>query len=94
MIGPIHAAGLQIFAKRLNRAQKFSLLDGERADREVDGGALLQQKQRFEHGDRIFSAGKGDGHAIAIADHLEARDGLAHLAQQSFFEFQITIIGG
>ena len=39
-----------------NRTQKFALLDGERADREIDRRALLQQQQRFEHGERILAA--------------------------------------
>ena len=40
MIGPVDAAGLQILADRLNGTQKFALLDGERAHRELDRRAL------------------------------------------------------
>ena len=48
MIGPVHATGLQVFAKRLNRAQEFPLLHCERANREVDGSTRRQQQQRFQ----------------------------------------------
>ncbi len=82
----------QIFAHRLERAQKFSLLDGERADGEIDGSALLQQQQRFQHGQRILAAGQRHGHAIAVANHLESRDGLADLAQECFFEVHSVFV--
>ncbi len=56
VIGPIHAAGLQIFAQRLDGPQEFPLLDGERADREPDGRAVAQQRQSIQHGERILAA--------------------------------------
>ena len=36
------------------------------------GARSGKQQQRFEQGDRILAAGERHGHAIAVADHLEA----------------------
>ena len=45
------------------------------------GARFCEQQQRFEHGRRILAAGERDGHAVAVANHLEAMDGFADLAQ-------------
>jgi hypothetical protein len=50
------------------------------------GRALLEQQQRFQQGGRILPPGERHGHAVAVANHLEAMDGLADLAQQCFFQ--------
>lgn len=55
------------------------MFDGKGADGEVDGGALTQQKEGFEEAEGVFAAGKADGDAIALANHLEAGHGLADL---------------
>ena len=57
------------------------LADRIAKNREIDRRALLQQQQHVEHGERILAAGKRDGHAIAIADHLESAHRFADLAQ-------------
>lgn len=90
--GPGDSFFAQVFADGLDGAQEFTLLDGEGADGEVDGGAFLEQDEGFEQREGIFAAGEGDGHAIAVADHLEAVDRLADLAQKCFFEVQRSII--
>src|SRR5580698_2419137 len=88
MIGPIDAASFQVLAHGFERAQEFSLLDREGADGEADRRALLQQEEDFQEGERILAAGKRHGNTVAIANHLKSRDGLAHFAQQYFFEVQ------
>ena len=50
------------------------------------GARFCEQQQRFQQRGRILAAGERHGHAVAVANHLEAVDGLAHLAQQCFFE--------
>ncbi|MGC4054677.1 MAG: hypothetical protein QM757_37995, partial [Paludibaculum sp.] len=37
---------------------------------------------------RVLAAGEADGDAIAFPDHLEPGNGLAHLAEDDFLEFQ------
>src|SRR5579872_6873914 len=82
IIRPVDAALLQIFAERLNRTKEFPLLDRERAYREIDWCALLQQQQRLQQSQRIFAARQRNGHTVAVADHLEPSDRLADLTQQ------------
>ena len=88
LVSPIDAAAFQVFAKRRNGAQKFPLLDGEGANGEVNRGAFLQQEECFEQSDGVFSAGQAYGNAVAFANHLKARDGLAYFVEQCFFEIQ------
>ena len=38
VVGPLDAEGTDVFAHWLDRCQKLSLLDGERADGKIDGG--------------------------------------------------------
>ena len=91
MIGPVDSARLQIFSKRFERAQKFPLLHRKRAYGEIDRRALLQEQQRVQHCERIFAAGERHGDAVALADHVESRDRLAHLAEECFFEIQLAV---
>jgi hypothetical protein len=51
----------------------------------------LQDQQRFEQRQRILAARQRDRDAIAIANHAEAPDGVTHLAQEEFFEFQVLL---
>ena len=82
MVAPVDPSRLQILRHRLERPQKFSLLHGKRADGEIHRRTLLQQQQRVQHGERILAARQRHGHAIAVANHFEFRDSLAHLAKQ------------
>ena len=50
------------------------------------GARFCEQQQRFEQRGGILAAGERDGHAVAVANHLETVDGFPHLAQQCFFE--------
>jgi hypothetical protein len=83
-ICPIDAAALQEDSYRMNGREKFALFYGEGAHREVDGSALLQPQQSFEQRERILAARYTHGDAVAFANHLEATNGLAHLAQNGF----------
>ena len=40
----------------------------------------------MEEGEGVLAAGERHGHAVAVADHLEAADGFADFPQQGFFE--------
>lgn len=80
VIRPVDPTLFQIFTERSDGAEKFTLLDGECADGELDRGALLKQNESFEHGDRILAAGKGDGDAVTVANHLKFRDRFADFA--------------
>lgn len=86
MVSPFDAEAADVFADGFDGAKKFSLLDGEGAYGEIDGGAFLQQHHGFEEGDGILAAGYGNGDAIAIANHLETINRFADFAQQVFFE--------
>ena len=92
MIGPVHSARLEIFGHGLERFEELALLDGERADREVDGSFVLQQQQRLQHGKGVLASGKRNRHAVAFADHFEAGDSLTHFAQDGLFDVQAPII--
>ena len=72
---------MNIFAHRLYRAQEFALLDGEGAEGEIYGSALLQQEQNFEKGYRVFAAGNSYGDVVTGADHIEAVNRFADLPQ-------------
>ena len=91
MEGPIDSTSLEKLSHRFDRAQKFTLLDSERADRELYRSPIPQQDQRLEHGEGILASGNRHCHAIAIADHLETRYGVADLAQEFFFEVQVLV---
>ena len=91
MEGPIDSTRLEKLAHRFDRAKEFALLDGERADRELYRGPIPKQDQSLEHGEGILASGNRHGHAIAVANHLETRDGLADLAQECFFEVQVLV---
>ena len=69
--------------------KKLALFNGEGADGEIDGGALLQKQQGFEKRKGVFTAGNAHGDTIALADHFEAADGFAHLAQNCLFEVHL-----
>ena len=84
MVGPVDAARLQIFPHRLEWPQEFPLLDCESTNGEANGRAFLQQQQGFEQRERIFAARNANCDAIAIANHAEARDRLAHFAEYRF----------
>jgi hypothetical protein len=79
--GPIDAACPEILADGFDGAQEFSLLNGERANGKIDGRALLQEQEGFQHGHGILTAGDGGGHAIAFANHAETLDSFANLPQ-------------
>ena len=54
------------------------MFDGEGADGEIDGGALLEEEEGFEEGDGVFAAGEGDGWqthagAPAVGVHVRGR---------------------
>lgn len=77
---------MNIFAHRFDRAQEFSLFDGEGAEGEIYGSALLQEEQNFEEGYRVLAAGNGNGDVVTGADHIEAVNRFADLPQQCFFD--------
>ena len=58
------------------------------------GARFGQQQQGLQQGERILAARERHGHAVAIANHFEAVDRLADLAQQCFFEVHSLIIRG
>src|SRR4051794_36862238 len=74
MVRPLHAEALDIFADSLHRREELTLLHRKSADTEIDGRALLQQQQHFEHGHRILAARNSNGNAVAIANHVKAMD--------------------
>src|SRR5207244_6427139 len=80
--------------QRLDRAQKLSLLDGEGADGKCDRRALGKQQQRLEQREGALAPRKRHCHAVAVANHLEAMDRLADLAQQCSFKLHKLIIVG
>lgn len=90
MVRPLDAEAANIFADGLDGTQKLALLDGEGANREVDGRAFCEQEKRFEQGNGILAAGYGYGNAVAVANHAEAMNGFADFPQQSFFEVHQT----
>ena len=90
IVSPFHAALLQVLAQRLDGPQEFALFHGEGAHREVDGRALGQQQQRFQQRYGVLAARERHGHPVAVANHLEAVDGLSHLAQQCLFQFHVV----
>jgi len=90
--GPVHAAAGEVFAERLDGLQELALVDGEGTDGKVDGGAVAQQQQGFEQRERVLTAGKTHGDAIAFPDHFEPGYGFAHFTEDDFLEFQIPII--
>src|SRR5487761_2600052 len=94
MIRPVDAARAQILRHGLEWREEFSLLNGERANGKLHRRALLQQQKRVEHGERILAARQRHSHAIAFANHLEFRDGLADLAKQCFFQVHASILSG
>src|SRR5262249_38003705 len=79
-IEPFHVSFLQILAKRGNRCEKLTLLDGKGTDLEVDWRTLLQQKQRFQERNGVFSTGQSDCYTVSIADHVETLDRLPHFS--------------
>ena len=85
---PFDAASSKIFAEGLDGGEELSLLDGERGDGKLDGGPLLEEQEGFEQSHRVLPAGEADGYAVAFANHVELFDGLAHFAEERFFEFQ------
>jgi hypothetical protein len=88
-VSPVDTARPEILADRLYRREELALFNGERADVEIDGRALLQNQQRFEQRHGILAAGHAYGDAISIADHAELADGFADLAKNCFFEIQL-----
>lgn len=84
--GPLDAARFDVLADRSDGADEFALLHGESAEREIDRGAFLEEQQGFQKRYGIFAAGDGDGDAVPVTDHVEARDGFAGLAEESLFE--------
>src|SRR5581483_5000101 len=92
MAGPIDSARLEILSDRLNGTQKLALLDRKCANREVYGRPVAKPDQRLQQREGVLAAGERHRDAISVADHLEARNGLAYLAQQCFFEVQAFII--
>ena len=50
------------------------------------GARFCEQQQGFEQGCGILAARKRHGHAVAVANHFEALNGLADFAEQSFFQ--------
>ena len=93
-VRPVDPPPAEPFAERLNRAQKLTLLDGERAHGEFDRRALFEQQQRIEQRHRILAPGKPNGHTIAFADHVEAANGFPDFVEQGLFEYQPSIIAG
>ena len=86
VVGPRHAALFQVLAQRFDGPQKLALFHGEGAHREIDRRALLEQQQGLQQGGRILPPGERHRHPVAVANHLEAVDGFADLAQQCFFQ--------
>ena len=88
-IGPINPAIAEEGTHGLNRREKFTLFDGEGADRKVNRCALLKKQQGFQQSNGIFTAGEADCHTIAFADHTKAADGFAYFAEDGLFEVHI-----
>ncbi len=80
-VGPRDASLLEICAERFDGPEKFSLFDGEGADGEIDGRALLQEQESLEQSGGVLAAGEGDGDSIAITDHFEFGDSFPDLAE-------------
>src|SRR5690349_10436680 len=81
-VGPRDSPPLEPFAQWLDRAKKLTLLHGERAHAELDGGAFLQKQQCIEERDRILAAGHTDSDTIAVLNHVETADRLPNFSQE------------
>jgi hypothetical protein len=92
VVAPIDAARLEVLCHGFEGAQEFALLHSERAYGKLNRGAVAKPEQRFKQRERILTAGERHRHAIAIADHPEASDRIAHFAEKSFFQVQALII--
>lgn len=79
-------------AEGLDGGEELALIDGEGAKGEMDGGALLKDREGREEGEGVLPAGKTNGDAVAVTDHPEARNRLPHTAEYGFFELQISIV--
>ncbi len=93
-VRPLDSLRSQVLRQRFDRPQELSLLHGEGADREIHRRPVAQQQQRVQKRERILPAGKRDRHTVAVLNHPEPPDRLAHLAQQGFFEVHKPIIAG
>src|SRR5262249_7410554 len=85
-ISPLDTALLEIFTQRLDGPEKLSLLNRERANREIDRRPFLPKQKCFQKRRRVLAARKRDSHAVAIANHFEAMDSLPNLPQKCFFQ--------
>jgi hypothetical protein len=56
-------------------------------------GARLQPLQHVEQAVAVLAARQAHHHAVALLDHVEVDDGLAHLAAQAFFELERLALG-
>ena len=59
-------------------------VDGDQL--ELDRGFLLQTQQDIQHAVAVLAAGQADHHAVALLDHVEVGDRLAHLAPDALGE--------
>ena len=59
---------------------------GHRDDLEADRRDLLQVEQDVEHAVAVLAAGQAHHDLVAVFDHVEVGDGLAHLAVQALAE--------
>jgi hypothetical protein len=62
---------------------RLLLVEIDRHQLEAHGRLRLQRQQHVEQGVGILAAGQADHDLVALPDHAEVGDGLAHLAAQA-----------
>ena len=79
------------------RKTRLFLVEIDRDQLELDGGLFLQTHQHVQQAIAVLAAGQADHDAIALLDHAEIADRLAHLAPDALgklvgFEFLLSWI--
>ena len=89
---PFDATSAQILAEGFDGGEKLALLNGERGDRKLNGRAFLEGQEGFEQSHGVLAARQANGNAVAVTNHVELFDSLAHFSKERFFEFQAFLL--
>ena len=83
------AARGEVIGQHVGREVGLLLIEVDGEQLEPDGRAPAHVEQQVEHRVAVLAAGQADHHAVAVRDHPEVLDRLAHLAQQAGFDLAL-----
>src|SRR4051812_33674306 len=88
-----HAARLQILRQHVPGESRLLLVEVHRDELEAHRRLGLQREQHIQQRVAVLAAGEAHHDAVALGDHAEVGDRLAHLAADAFGELSGLVVG-